>query len=88
MQTDTGAELAAQEKVDMDTGSELAGKDRVASEKEGAAGEAVDILAAERGAAEAAGMEKVGPGGWGGGKELMEDIGAAGGSPAEGETDG
>lgn len=30
----------------------------------------------------------MGPGGWGGGKELMEEMGAAGGSPAEGEADG
>ena len=64
----TDTELAEQEKVGTDT--ELAGK---ASEKDGAAGE--DTLAADRGVAEAAGMEKIGPGGW---KELMEDMGAAG----------
>lgn len=64
----TGTELAAQEKVGTDT--ELAGK---TSEKDGAAGE--DMLAADRGVAEAVGMEKTGPGGW---KELMEDMGAAG----------
>lgn len=57
VQTDTGTELGAQEKVGTDT--ELAGKDRVASEKEAAAGE--DILAADSGVAE--GMEKIGPGG-------------------------
>ncbi len=67
---------------------ELAGKDRVASEKEGAAVEAVDILAADGGVAEAAGMEKAGPGGRGTGKEMMEDMEEAGGSPTEGETDG
>lgn len=81
--------LGAQEKVETATGPGLAGKDRAATEKEGAAGEDVDMLAADRGVAEAAGMERVGPpGGWGGGKEFMEDMGAAGGSPAEGETDG
>lgn len=79
VQTDT--ELGAQEKVGTDT--ELAGKDRVAPEKEGE-----DILAADRGVAEAAGMEKVGPGGWQGGKELVVDMEAAGGGPAGGETDG
>lgn len=88
VQTDTGAELGVQEKVETDTDTGLAGKDRVASEKEGAAGDAVDILAADRGVAEAEGMEKVGPGGRGGEKELMEDMGEADGSPAEGETDG
>lgn len=88
MQTDTGAELGVQEKAGTGAGTEVAGKDRAAPEKEGAAGEAVDMTAADRGAAEAAGMEKIGPGGSGGGKELTEDIGAAGGSPADGETDG
>lgn len=82
VQTDTGTELGAQEKVGMDT--EL-GKDRVASEKEGAAGE--HMLAADRGVAEAAGIEKVGPDGWRGGKELMEYVEVAGLNPAEGETD-
>lgn len=60
----------------------------MASEKEGAAGEAVDMLEADRGVAEAAGMDKVGPGGRGSEKELMVDMEAAGGSPAEAETDG
>lgn len=46
------------------------------------------MLATDRGAAVAMGMGKVGPGGRGHGKELTEDMGAAGGSPAEGETDG
>lgn len=46
------------------------------------------MLAGARGVAEAGGMEKVGPGGWEGGKEVMDDIGAAGGSTADGETDG
>lgn len=77
VETDTGAELGAQEKAGTD--AELAGKDRVASEKEGAAGEAADMWTTDRCVAEAVGMEKVGPGGWGGGKELMEDMGAAGG---------
>lgn len=88
VQVDTGAELGVQEKVATDAGPELAGKDRAASEKEGAAGEAVDMLAADGGVAVAAGMEKTGPGGRGGGKELMEVMGAAGGIPGEGETDG
>lgn len=88
VQTDAGAELGVQEKVETDTDPGLAGKDGAASEKEGAAGEVVDMLAADRGVAETVGMEKVGPVGRGGGKELMEDMGAAGGSPAEGETDG
>lgn len=30
----------------------------------------------------------MGPGGWGGGKELLEEMGVAGGSTAEGEADG
>lgn len=88
MQTDRGAELGVQEKVETDVDPELAGKDGAASEKEGAAREAVDMLAAGRGVAEAAGMERVGPVGRGDGKELMEDMGVAGGSPGEGETDG
>lgn len=46
------------------------------------------MLPADGGVAEAVGMGKVGPGGWGCGKELTEDMGEAGGSPAEGETDG
>lgn len=87
MQTGTGAELGVQEKVGTDADPELAGKDRAASGKEGAAGEAVDRFAADGFVAEAAGMEKVGPGGKGGGKELMEDTEEAGGSPAEGVTD-
>lgn len=73
VQTDT--ELGAEEKVGTDT--ELAGK------------EGEEILAADRGVAEASGMEKVGPGGWQGEKELVVDMEAAGGgSPAGGETDG
>lgn len=52
VQEDT--ELGAQEKVGTDT--ELAGKDRVAPEKEGE-----DILAADKGVADAVGMEKVWP---------------------------
>lgn len=86
--TDAGGVLAAEENVETDTGSEFGGKDRVASEKEGAAGEAVDIVAVESGVAEAAEMEKVGPGGWGSGKELMEVMGAMGGGAAEGEPVG
>lgn len=74
--------------METDAGPELAGKDRLASEKEGTTGEAADIFEAERGVAEAAGIEKFDPGGRGGGKELMEDIGAASGSPTDGETDG
>lgn len=88
VQTDVGAALGVQEKVGTDTGTELAEKDRGATVKEGAAGEAADMLEADRGVAEAVGMEKVGPGGKGGGKELMEDMEEAGGSPAEGDTDG
>jgi len=77
-----------QGKIETGGGSELPGKDSTASEKEGAAGEAVDILATGRGVAEAVGMEKVEPGGWGGGgKELMDDMGAAGGSTADWGTD-
>lgn len=72
-----------QEKVETGTRSEVAGKESAALEKEGAAGEAAD-----RGVAEGVGMERVEPGGWGGGKELMDDMGAGGGSPADGETDG
>lgn len=53
--TDTGAALGAQEKVGAHT--ELAGKVRVALEKEGATEEAADMLAADRGVAEAVGME-------------------------------
>lgn len=67
MHTDTGAELGAQEKVGTHMGPELEGK---ASEKEAAAGEAVDMLEAHGGVAEAAGMVKTGPGGTGGGNEL------------------
>ena len=80
--------VGAQEKVEADAGPELAGKDRGATEKEGAAGETVDILAAGRGVAEAVGIEREWVGGWGGRKEFMEDMAAAGGSLAEGETDG
>lgn len=83
MQTDTGTKLGVQEKVETGTGPEMAGKDRVALEKEGAAVEGADKCVAE-----GVGMGKVGPGGWGSGKELMEDMGAAGGSSAEGERDG
>lgn len=88
MQMGTAVGSGAQEKAGTDTGSEVTGKDSAASEKEGAAGDAVDMLAGARGVAEAGGMEKVGPGGWEGGKEVMDDIGAAGGSTADGETDG
>lgn len=73
------------EKVETHMGPGLEGK---ASEKEAAAGEAVDMLAAHGGVAEAAGMVKTGPGGTGGGNELMEVMVAAGGSPGDGETDG
>lgn len=83
--TDTGAELGAQEKVETHMGPGLEGK---ASEKEAAPGEAVDMLAAHGGVAEAAGMVKTGPGGTGEGNELMEVMVAAGGSPGDGETDG
>lgn len=59
----TAVGSGAQEKAGTDTGSEVTGKDSPASEKEGAAGDAVDMLAGARGVAEAGGMEKVGPGG-------------------------
>lgn len=72
-----------QEKVETETGPEFAGKDRVASEKDEATGEAVHMLAADRGVAEGVGMEKVELGGRGGGNELMEDMGVVGGSPVE-----
>lgn len=55
----------------------------MASENEGATAEAVDIL---EDVAEAVGI--VGPSGRGGEKELMKDMGAAGGSLAEVEVDG
>lgn len=47
----------------LDKGPELSGKDGAASEKEGAAGEAADILTADRGVVEAVGMDKLAPGG-------------------------
>lgn len=81
--TGMGVELGVQEKVETGIASEMAGKDSAASEKDGA-GEAVDMLAADRGVAEAGGIEKVEPGGWGGGKQLM---GAVGEIPAEWETE-
>lgn len=68
-------------------GSAAAGKDSAPSENEGAAGEAEDTLMAGDGATDTAGWEKVEPGGWGGTKELMDDNGAAGGSPAGWGTD-
>lgn len=85
MQTGPGVEL--QEKAGAGRGSEAAGKDSAASENEGAAGEAKDMLAAGEGATETTGLEKVEPGGWGGRKELMEDTGAAGRSPDDWGTD-
>lgn len=62
-----GFKEAAEEEERGGPDTEL-GKDRVAAEKEGAAGE--DML--DRGGAEAAGREQVGPDGWRGGKEWME----------------
>ena len=82
-----GVELGVQEKVETGIASEMAGKDSAASEKDGPAGEAVDMLAADRGGAEVGRIEKVEPGGWGGGKQLIEGMGAAGGIPAEWETE-
>lgn len=46
------------------------------------------MFGAGRGVAEVAAVEKVDPGGWGDGKELMEAMGAAGGGQDEGEADG
>lgn len=76
----TGPGVGLQGKAGAGRGSEAAGKDSAASENEGAAGEAEDTLTGE-GATETTGLEKVEPGGWGGRKLLMEDAGAAGGSP-------
>lgn len=53
------------------------------AEKEGGAGGAEDMFEADRGGAQAAGTDTAGPGGRGSEKELTEDMGAAGGSPAE-----
>lgn len=53
------------------------------AEKEGGAWGAEDMFEADRGGAQAAGTDTGGPGGRGSEKELTEDMGAAGGSPAE-----
>lgn len=58
VQRGRAVESVVQEKAGTDTGPEVTGKDSAASEKEGAAGEAVDMSAAARGIAEAGGVEK------------------------------
>ena len=45
-------------------------------------------MQAGRGAAETEGMDRMGTGGVGVERELQEDMGAVGGSPATAETDG
>lgn len=70
------------EEEETDTG--LVGKDRASKDEAGAAGEAAVILEAGRGPAVEVGMDRMGPCGMGGGKELMEGMRKAVGGESNG----